>query len=188
MGNTEELLGPIKTVLGDLVSFAHERFADAVRTSGTMTEALRLVAAAEAFQALATVQQISQAVHNLERTLGDVDYWSKQQLDMGLSMPDALDEALEKPRALLAPTQEPSLQHGSWGCKGQYVMQLGSARIEVATAGADQVVAPRRAVVIDLDEGVVLDEGEWQELRAATDWLMAAPTPPPLSEEAKEKR
>lgn len=188
MGSPEELLGPIKTVLSDLVGFAHERYCDAIKPSGAVVEQLRLVAAAEAFQTMSAVQQISQAVHNLERTLGDVDYWSKQQLDMGLSMSDALDEALEKPRALLAPTQEPLLQHGSWGCKGQYVMQLGSARIEVATAGADQVVAPRRAVVIDLDEGVVLDEGEWQELRAATDWLMAAPTPPPLSEEVEGKR
>lgn len=176
MSSPEELLKPLKGVLDDLTSFAHERYFDAVKSSEAMPDQLRLVAAAEGFQTLAAVHQISRAVSTLEQTLGDIEYWSKQpQLLLGdpVSGPDPL----ELPRSLLATGQPPQSRHGILNNEGVYSLALGNCQIKIWDAGG-QVVEPGRGVIIEIDGGeTVVAESVWRELDAIITWLMADPPP-----------
>lgn len=179
-------------MLGDLVGFAHERYSDAIKSSGAVVDHLRLVAAAEAFQTMSAVQQIAQAVNSLEQTLGDIEYWSKEAqqltLDRPLPEPDEL-EPLKLPRALLMSSDEPPIQHGFWEKKGEYAIELGGRpdlMVEVSVAGPDQVVAPKRGIVLDVTGGpVVLEELEWNEIARVADWLLNSP-PSALGGEAEK--
>lgn len=183
MSSPEELLDPLKAILGDLVVFAHERYSDAVKSSGAVVEHLRLVAAAEAFQAMAAVQQISQAVHNLERAMGDVDYWTRQadQL-LTTSAVEADPEPLKMPRALTEPEYSPPLRYGSWSEVGEYLLTLGEQHIQIWPAGD---AGDESGVMITVDgQRVVLIEPVWAELRGAVDWLMVEP--PPMSAKGAE--
>lgn len=192
MGSPEELLRPLKVVLSDLVGFAHERYCDAIKPSGAVVDQLRLVAAAEAFQTMSAVQQISQAVGNLERLMGEIDYWTSEVgrlTPVEATQPEP--EPLKLPRSLLMASDDPSLTHGFWQGKGQYAIELGGRpdhMIELSPAGPNQVVAPKRAVILDVTgEGLLVEPEEWEEICKVVDWLLTTPPSTPV-EEAKEAK
>lgn len=189
MSTPEELLKPLKVVLGELVSFAHERFGDAIRLNSTATDMLRLVSAAEAFQTLAAVQQISQAVNNLERLMGDISWWSKEADQLSELESAQLDPAsLKLPRSLLMASTNPVLSHGFWEGDTEYALEWGEHRIELTVAGPDQVAAPQHGIVLDVAGGpAVLGQEEWAEICMVVSHFMSTSAPPTTKEVGGEK-